>query len=280
MGKKSKLKDEQISIVRSVVGEDFSEMDIIRALHMAADDPSAAINIIFDTPPRKKNPNPLPPPPPPPPPPPGGGGHDDSTSSSRKPITDSDTATNSQLPKVADNDDWWLVGNSELAGLSTCKGRRIKAGDKVTFSFPPALGERNTKFPSKFQLSGRGRSGVAASCSEIVRFSMEEYGEIGRIPNEWARCLSPLVKEKKIRIEGICKSAPQVLGIMDTIILSVRVYINSSMFQKHHQTSMKPTSSSLEVSTLHPLPTLFRLLGLTPFKKASFLMHSFFFFCN
>lgn len=46
--------------------------------------------------------------------------------------------------------------------------------------------------------------------------------QIGRIPNEWARCLLPLVRDKKVRIEGFCKSAPTVLGIMDTIVLSVR----------------------------------------------------------
>lgn len=46
--------------------------------------------------------------------------------------------------------------------------------------------------------------------------------QIGRIPNEWARCLLPLVRTKKIKIEGFCKSVPEVLGIMDTIHLSVR----------------------------------------------------------
>lgn len=49
------------------------------------------------------------------------------------------------------------------------------------------------------------------------------------------------------------------------------VYINSSMFRKHHQTSVKPTRPASEESTVHPLPNLFRLLGLTPFKKV---------FCN
>lgn len=107
-----------------------------------------------------------------------------------------------------------------------------------------------------------------ASCSEIVRFSTQEHGEIGRIPNEWARCLLPLVRANKIRIEGYCNSSTDALGIMDTIILSVSVYINSSMFRKHHQTSVKHSRPASEESTVHPLPSLFRLLGLTPFKKA------------
>ncbi|XP_028551128.1 DNA repair protein RAD5A isoform X2 [Dendrobium catenatum] len=91
---------------------------------------------------------------------------------------------------------------------------------------------------------------------------------IGRIPNEWARCLSPLIKEKKIKVVGFCKFAPDVLGIMDTILLSVSVYLKSSMFRKSHQTSLKVTNCSTDESTIHPLPTLFKLLGITPFKKA------------
>ncbi|KAG9144008.1 hypothetical protein Leryth_013897, partial [Lithospermum erythrorhizon] len=51
----NKVNDELISTVRSVVGVDYSEMDIIRALHMAKNDPTAAINIIFDAPSFKKS---------------------------------------------------------------------------------------------------------------------------------------------------------------------------------------------------------------------------------
>lgn len=52
-----------------------------------------------------------------------------------------------------------------------------------------------------------------------------------------------------------------------TCCLHSRVYINSSMFRKHHQTSLKAASNAAEESVVHPLPALFRLLGLTPFKK-------------
>ena len=40
------------------------------------------------------------------------------------------------------------------------------------------------------------------------------------------------------------------------------------MFVKHHQVSLKDaTTNSTDESVFHPLPTLFRLLGLEPFKK-------------
>ncbi|KAL5580233.1 hypothetical protein UlMin_012675 [Ulmus minor] len=259
-------------------------MDIIRALHMAKNDATAAINIIFDTPSFKfkgnvglrRNPvltrvsrseaepvavdlkaN-------------GGGNKNCSLGSE----TDGgDCLSNSGEGLVEDvcrressvGSEWWLVGCGEVAGLSTCKGRRLKAGDEVAFTFP-LKGVSSSPSPGK--VFGRGRN--AAACSEIVRFSTRDSGEIGRIPNEWARCLLPLVRDKKVKVEGICKYAPEVLSIMDTINLSISVYINSSMFHKQHETSLKAASNSSEESVVHPLPTLFYLLGLTPFKKAEF----------
>ncbi|KAJ1401748.1 Zinc finger, RING-type [Sesbania bispinosa] len=155
------------------------------------------------------------------------------------------------------SDDWWFVGSSEVSGLSTCKGRTINSGDAVLFKFP-------TKKHSASPSPGKG-FGRVATCSEIVRFSTEQDGEN---TNEWARCLLPLVRGNKVRVEGHCKFAPNVLGIMDTIVLSVSVFINRSMFVKHHQVSLKDATNSTDESVFHPLPTLFRLLGLSPFKKA------------
>ncbi|KAJ0976783.1 hypothetical protein J5N97_012257 [Dioscorea zingiberensis] len=254
----NKATDEQVSVVRSVVGQDFSDMDIIRALHLANNDAAAAINIMFDTPqfrvsstPPKKNPNLL-------------ATHKEIQ---RPASTGKDIAASRLNPpessEPAIDGDWWLVGTSKLSGLSTCKGRGIKAGDKVNFSFPSG-NMPSSLSPAKFP--GRGRS--MASCSEIVRFSTQESGEIGRIPNEWARCLTPLVREKKIRIYGFCNSAPENVGIMDTILLSVSVYINSLVLRKQHQTLSRLNCLATEGPTVHPLSTLFRLLGLTPFKKA------------
>lgn len=54
-------------------------------------------------------------------------------------------------------------------------------------------------------------------------------------------------------------------GDFDQLCLVCRVYINSSMFHKSHQTSLKARST--DDTVVHPLPTLFHLLGLTPFKK-------------
>ncbi|GLU19251.1 hypothetical protein SLE2022_355120 [Rubroshorea leprosula] len=321
----NKANNQLISTVRSIVGSDRSEMEIIRALHMAKYDATAAINIILDSPPplklKEESPNSITRKPSP-----------VKVSVSDRPIkkenveNDGDDGTGdygkyictarfigdgkcigsarSEIPSKAEKleddyslsmktekvdngcssvgsselniakktrlgGDWWLVECCDVAGFSTSKGRKVKQGDEVTFTFPVKGAAGSSKASLANKGFGRGRQ-AAAACSEIVRFSTKDAGEIGRIPNEWGRCLLPLVKDNKVKIEGWCKSVPDVLGIMSTIHLSVRVYINSSMFHKHHQASLKAASDATEESTVHPLPSLFRLLGLTPFKRAEF----------
>ncbi|KAJ4978224.1 hypothetical protein NE237_009004 [Protea cynaroides] len=279
----NKITDELITTVRSVIGLDFTDMDIRRALHMGNNDVTAAINIIFDMPnfgkkeradsrrsPEVSSRNPKPEMNVAVKPERSGNESRDCSlvsevsgtrdCSIRECTLESEEPVRQQ-PSTSTCSEWWFVGSTELAALSTCKGRKLRAGDEVTFSFP----SKHSKSPSTAKFPGRGRAGA---CSEIVRFSTKDSGEIGRIPNEWARCLLPLVNDRKVRIEGCYKSPPDVLNIMDTILLSVSVYINSSIFRKRHQTSLKVTSNFNEESVVHPLPSLFRLLGLVPFMKA------------
>ncbi|KAI4382285.1 hypothetical protein MLD38_008266 [Melastoma candidum] len=263
--KKGMISEEFVTTVRSVVGEDFSDMDIIRALHMSKNDLTGAINIILDTPSFGSKGKPTPPLPPirrstgasv--------GNSENSTDGSRGVgISNEEVAGSNELFVDSDESEWWFVGCCEVSGLSTCKGRSLKPGDEVLFTFPSKKGGGSPS-TGKF---GKGR-GAAVACSEILRFSSRELGEIGRVPNEWARCLLPLVRDKKVKIEGRCKSAPNVLGIMSTVVLSMSVYINSSTVRNQRQTLVNLTSGSSDESVVHPLPNLFRLLGLTPFKKA------------
>uniref|UniRef100_A0A0E0NFR3 Uncharacterized protein n=1 Tax=Oryza rufipogon TaxID=4529 RepID=A0A0E0NFR3_ORYRU len=273
---KERGREEQVATVRAVLGDGTPEMDIIRALHMAGDDPTRAINILLDFP---HGPPPPPPPSPSPSPSPPAGKptkpHPESTPPTKTPARSKPAAAAAEKPRPSvapestngggGGEHWWLVGSVEMAGLSTCKGRRVASGDAVTFSFPNS--------PVAAAAGGKSRSGRPAlvSCSsEIMRFSTPRHGEVGRIPNEWARCLLPLLKEGKIKIDGVCKSAPEVLSIMDTVLLSVSVYINSSMFHGQKQSTPKAARAATEDSTFHPLPALFKLTGLSPFKKAAF----------
>ncbi|KAM0832771.1 hypothetical protein ACQ4PT_064685 [Festuca glaucescens] len=256
---KERGREEQVATVRAVLGEETPEMDIIRALHMAGGDPTKAVNILLDF--HHK----LPPPPPslsPSPPP-----VKPTAESIPPPKTPAQSKPTAEKPRpnpatIGGRDHWWLVGSAEMAGLSTCKGRRIAAGEPVSFSIPNSAA---AAAPGK----GRpGRFALASCTSEIMRFSTPQQGEVGRIPNEWARCLLPILKEGKIKVEGLCKSAPEVLSIMDTVLLSVSVYIDSSMFRDQKQSLPKRVAT--EDSTFHPLPALFKVIGLSPFKKAAF----------
>ncbi|TVU29896.1 hypothetical protein EJB05_21487 [Eragrostis curvula] len=261
---KERQREEQVAMVRAVLGEGTTEMDIIRALHMAGDDPTKAINILLDF---DHRPPPLPPSPSPSPPPSKPAkALTESTPPSRaptqpRPKADKPKPAAAPAPATANGggEHWWLVGSAEMAGLSTCKGRRIAPGDAVTFSYPTAAAATASA------KSRPGRFALASCSSEIMRFSTPSHGEVGRIPNEWARCLLPLLRENKIKIQGLCKSAPEALSIMDTVLLSV-----SSIFRDHKLSAPKAARVSTEDSTFHPLPALFKLIGLAPFKKAAF----------
>lgn len=266
MAKKSE-RAEQVAAVRAVLGEETPEMDIIRALHMAGDDPTKTINILLDLhhnlpPPPSPSPSPPPVQPTKPPsksiPPPKTPAQPKPAAAAGKPGPKSNPAP------TGGGEHWWLVGSAEMAGLSTCKGRRIAAGEPVTFSFP------NSATVAALGKGRPGRFALASCTSEIMRFSTPTHGEVGRIPNEWARCLLPLLKEGKIKVEALCKSAPEVLSIMDTVLLSASIYINSSMFRDQKQSPPKATRAATEDSTFHPLPALFKVIGITPFMKAAF----------
>ena len=161
---------EQISVVRSVVGSGFSEMDVIRALHLANNDPTAAINIIFDAPAQFQ---------------PTASYSNSASTPEEAPLLSTDRVEEApprdsmakrKRPEVdgdGKNDDWWLVGGCEITGLSTCKGRRLKVGDSVTFSFPSPKAEGSPSTP-KFPYRPR----LLSSCSEIVRFSTHQSGEV------------------------------------------------------------------------------------------------------
>lgn len=193
----NKVTDELLSTVRSIVGSEYSDMDIIRALHLAKNDATAAINIIFDTPNFKSKELPAIPKTP------RVSRTVASNSSKRNGFENQNSNSNSNSSvreanatdcSVSDSgegfveeeedvsresslgDEWWFVGCSEVSGLSTSKGRRVKPGDEVVFTFP--LKSTSSRSPSPGKVFGKGRQHAAAACSEIVRFSTKETGEV------------------------------------------------------------------------------------------------------
>lgn len=184
----NKATEDIISTVRSIVGGEFSDMDIIRALHMANNDPTGAINIIFDTPRSFKkllhsNSNGRP-----------GAEAPVIASCVKEDVSVVDGSSpglkcNGSLENIVGSenlgsgvvkelgDEWWFVASCEISGLSTCKGRVLKPGDEVNFTFPV---EKKLTTPSPGKLGG-GRGRQVATCSEIVRFSTKSCGEVLRV---------------------------------------------------------------------------------------------------
>ncbi|KAF2300729.1 hypothetical protein GH714_015396 [Hevea brasiliensis] len=205
----NKVTDELLSTVRSIVGCDFSDMDIIRALHLAKYDPTAAVNIIFDTPnfnskfkPQiSKTPNP-------------------STKSKPKHAPDK--------PKLVDKEN----GNRNLGDnlAVSCSGSTEGEGE----------GEGDVNGENLTLSDSAGSEWWYVGSGDVAGLSTCKGRKVGRIPNEWARSLLPLVRDKKCHVP----QAPE--------------------------DSLKAASHSNEETIIHPLPNLFRLLGLTPFKKAEF----------
>ncbi|KAF3456838.1 hypothetical protein FNV43_RR01492 [Rhamnella rubrinervis] len=142
---------------------------------------------------------------------------------------------------------WFLVGRTIVTALSTSKGSKLVDNEIVYFSFPSTIGKFNS----------------------IVRFSTKRFGEIGRLPMEWAKCVVPLVNSGKVQVIGRCVAAPAVLYMMQDIMLYVSFYIHHSIFTDVDKYSWKLDSTNID-STIYPLLTLFRLLKIKPFQNAEF----------
>ncbi|KAL9161778.1 hypothetical protein ABFS82_07G042900 [Erythranthe guttata] len=158
---------------------------------------------------------------------------------------------------------WSLVGRTVITGLSTTKGRKLENNEIVHFNFPGV--EAKSFKSSTYFASAR----AVNAASSIVRFSTKRFGEIGRLPMEWAKCLIPLVNSSKVKVLGRCVAAPINLQLMQEVMLYVSFYIHSSVFTKDNKSSWKLEATNID-STANPLMTLFKLLKVKPFQQAEF----------
>ncbi|XP_020552344.1 putative SWI/SNF-related matrix-associated actin-dependent regulator of chromatin subfamily A member 3-like 2 isoform X5 [Sesamum indicum] len=275
----NKATEEIISTVRSIVGAEFSDMDIIRALHMANNDPTAAINIIFDTPRSFKKPD---------------FSKKSETSNSNvnaePPISvasvkqnvsgvkDSDSVLKSNgslndrigrnQGEGNDNTDsgvakemgseWWFVGNGEVAGLSTCKGRILKPGDAVNFTFPV---EKKLTISSPGKLAG-GRGRQVATCSEIVRFSTNAGGEAEFTPGDLYTRKRPLHDEDS---SALPSSLLHINKLKSSSSENANYVENEESISDNDLDNIVGVTDSSELEEMEPPGTL--LCELRPYQK-------------
>ncbi|XP_078167711.1 helicase protein with RING/U-box domain-containing protein [Carex rostrata] len=166
-----------------------------------------------------------------------------------------------ELGNFPEEHDWFLVGKTYVAGLSTCRGKKLlDAGEVVHFAFPS----------SDRDFGGvRVRPKTAAAMSAIVRFSTKRSGEIGKLPPECTRCLVPLVNSSKVKVRGSCVYTTANLSLMQEVLLYMSFYIHSSIFTECDKDASNITPSLVD-STVNPLATLFNMLKIKPTKGAEF----------
>nr|XP_010918825.1 DNA repair protein RAD5B [Elaeis guineensis] len=168
-----------------------------------------------------------------------------------------------EIGEFPEEPDWFFVGKTYVTGLSTCRGRRrLDAGEIIHFSFP----DTQKVIERHWGVSAKTR----AAMSEIVRFSTKRCGEIGKLPTEWSRCLIPLVNSSKVKVQGRFVIPQVEIHLMQEIILYVSFYIHSLIFTEGDKSSWRLVAPSHLDSTVHPLPAMFKLLKIKPFKKAEF----------
>ncbi|KAL6650369.1 hypothetical protein ACP70R_009294 [Stipagrostis hirtigluma subsp. patula] len=140
--------------------------------------------------------------------------------------------------------EWCFFKKSYATGLSTCRGRKwLDAGEVVHFAF-----SSYDRFHGGFRVSVK----QAAALAEIVRFSTNRSGEIGKLSPEWAKCLAPLVCSSKIMIQGKMVFPMMELRLMQEVLLYVSFYVHrSSMYLIDPENVHHPDN---------PLRGLFKLL--------------------
>ncbi|CAK9866134.1 unnamed protein product [Sphagnum jensenii] len=256
---------QSIEEMRAVLGPEPSDMDLIRALHLSRNDVASAINILFDTPhfqskSAKSTARAAP-----------------SIKAKGTPATKVHTEGNKSTPTLPNirathrasvallDKEWVLLGETEIVAFSTCKGPKLQPGDPLEFSFP-----KQSVGSGKGPFEVRKPWGRSKGTAEIVRFSCGEWGEVGRIPGDWARSLIPLIQTGKVRVDGKCQCAPATLSLLDSIVVLLRVHLNRSLFINFNCGLKTPITASAEGTTTQPLPAIIRLLRREPFKKAAF----------
>ncbi|XP_004297995.1 PREDICTED: putative SWI/SNF-related matrix-associated actin-dependent regulator of chromatin subfamily A member 3-like 3-like [Fragaria vesca subsp. vesca] len=238
--------EDSVKRIRSVLGFEMPEFEIVRALSECGGNETAAINFIFENARAvvvKKTDQ-----------------HADALkpkSVVKKEVADCEVVSVKQVrpPNVEDGDfptekDWLSVGGTVVTALSTSKGRKLVDNEIVNLSFPTVNSSNKTKW--------------------IVRFSTKRFGEIGRFSMEWAKSVVPLVQSGKVKVRGRCIAAPPVLSMMQEIMLYISFYIHHSIFTEVEKPSWKLDASPNIDSTLYPLLTLFKLLNVQPYQKAVF----------
>jgi DNA repair protein RAD5 len=162
----------------------------------------------------------------------------------------------------------------------------IMTGERVTLS-RDSQEDRSRAAPPKKDSKPKGRqttlngfiaqparaSKVTKKADHIIRFLSQRGFQLGRLPVATAEFVGVLMDNGLAQFAGNVVEAPQVIRVGDSVLLSLRVYLNAGAFDKAVEmdepiTMLKEGSETLAEKTLRErkssLLNLFDIVGLKP----------------
>ncbi|KAK5085697.1 DNA helicase rad5 [Lithohypha guttulata] len=133
------------------------------------------------------------------------------------------------------------VGSFGVEGWSTKSGfNLLRSGEKVRIE--------RSKLAPKTKLGRGGKSVVVPSRNQkadvITRFTNSKGEEIGRLPEDVARWVAPLLDQKICRLEGVCVFAEERLRVNDNVYLQIQAFMLKSAFESSN--FIKPDNDNRE----------------------------------
>ncbi|KAJ9650645.1 DNA helicase rad5 [Neophaeococcomyces mojaviensis] len=133
------------------------------------------------------------------------------------------------------------IGSFGVEAWSTKSGTNlIRPGEVVNIE--------RTRLAPKTKL-GRGGKPVTVvnryqKADVITRFTNSRGEEVGRLPEETARWVSPLLDQKICRLQGTCVYAEERLRVNDTVFLQIQAFMLKSAFESSN--FVKPSDDNRE----------------------------------
>ena len=116
----------------------------------------------------------------------------------------------------------------------------VRHGDSVRIERtkiqpPTKVGRGGKIIQTSKAVAARARNDI------IVRFTTTKGEELGRLPQETATWVAPLIDQRICRFEGTCVFAPDRIRVNDTVYLQIRCFVLKSAFVR---SSFKPSENT------------------------------------
>lgn len=147
----------------------------------------------------------------------------------------------SPAPILRDTPSERYVGSFGVEGWSTKSGTNLlRPGETVHIE--------RSKLAPKTKIGRGGKSVIVTSRNQkadvITRFTNSKGEEVGRLPEDVARWVAPLLDQKICRLHGTCVFAEERLRVNDNIYLQMQAFMLKSAFESSN--FIKPADDNRE----------------------------------